>query len=56
MTGEARMENMQPCYTRLALLMVNIAVSEQYADPPFQGVVSSSSLVFAWVGNKWDGS
>ena len=48
--------NRAPCYTRLALLMVNIAVSEQYADPPFQGVVSSSSLVFAWVGNKWDGS
>ena len=44
MTGEARMENMQPCYTRLALPMVHVIIGKQLADFPRQGVTGLSNF------------
>ena len=52
MTGEARMENMQPCYTRLALPMVHVIIGKQLADFPRQGVTGLSNFLCAWAGDK----
>lgn len=52
MTGEACMQNTQPCYTRLALLMVHVTIGKQLADSPRQGVTGLSNFFCAWAGDK----